>query len=95
VRTYIFMRRDLKMRRGKEIAQACHAVLGLGVEDQATVTLQAANERDLVLVSALALEKGWPCYSVRDAGRTEVEPGTVTCTAISAPEGTFEAFALY
>jgi PTH2 family peptidyl-tRNA hydrolase len=93
--TYILMRRDLKMRRGKEIAQACHAALGLGLSDCATITLQVETEADLLAAIDLAKKNGWNWYAVRDAGHTEVERGTMTCAAIRADRGAFKAFRLY
>jgi len=93
--TYILIRKDLKMRRGKEIAQACHAVLGLGLPDAATVTLQCEDKYDLSVSCGLAAERGWPYFIVRDAGHTEVKAGTMTCAAISAPRGAFDNLKLY
>lgn len=80
---YVVMRRDLNMRRGKEIAQACHAVLGLGVEDDgAVVGLQVPDLNGLYDLLHEAEVADINCHLVRDAGRTEIEPGTETCIAI-------------
>lgn len=83
---YIFMRRDLKMRRGKEIAQAAHAVIGLGVADRRIITLKATSEQDLVALEAQARAAGRPHHLVRDGGHTEVPEGTPTCIAILGGE---------
>lgn len=95
MKTYIFMRRDLKMRRGKEIAQACHAVLGLDLEDAPTVCLKCFDESELNKAIRVAIENKLDYYCVRDAGHTEVSRGTLTCAAIRAPEGLYNDFSLY
>lgn len=80
---YVLMRRDLGMRRGKEIAQACHAVLGLGSPDDGPlITLQVPDEASLQAAVREAREAGVFYYVVHDAGHTELPPGTVTCAAI-------------
>ena len=83
---YIFMRRDLKMRRGKEIAQAGHAVLGWGAEDRRIITLKIHSEEDLLALEAQAREEGRLHCLVRDGGHTEVPEGTPTCIAILGGE---------
>ena len=94
---YIFMRRDLKMRRGKEIAQACHAVMGLGAADRPVITLKATSEDSLLGVERLARGWGLKSYLVRDAGRTEIPPNTPTCIAVlGEPDGgQFNEWSLY
>ena len=85
---YIFMRRDLNMRRGKEIAQACHAVMGLGASDRPVITLKAMSEDSLLGLERLAFNHALRSYLVRDAGLTEIPPDTPTCIAIlGTPEG--------
>jgi PTH2 family peptidyl-tRNA hydrolase len=80
---YVVMRRDLGMRRGKEIAQACHAVLGLGASDSGPlIGLQVADFKGLQAILEEAEENGVGYYAVRDAGRTEIPSGTMTCAAI-------------
>jgi PTH2 family peptidyl-tRNA hydrolase len=84
---YIAIRRDLKMRRGKEIAQGVHAVAKLGyVEGAPVVVVQVA---DGVALSGLATEAGQhgvPSAVTRDAGKTEVAAGTMTAIAIGPVE---------
>ena len=94
---YIFMRRDLKMRRGKEIAQACHAVMGLGEPDCPVITLKAASEDDLLGIERTAREHGRKSHLVRDAGLTELAPGTPTCIAVLGEpgDGQFDEWQLY
>ena len=79
---YIFMRRDLKIRRGKEITQAGHAVLGLAAKDRPIITLKANSEEDLLALEARAREEGQSHCLLRDDGHTEVLEGTPTCIAI-------------
>ena len=94
---YIFMRRDLKMRRGKEIAQACHAIIELGVQDRPIITLKATSENDLLAIRRIADNHGLVNSLVRDAGRTEIPPDTPTCIAVlGAPGGgQFNEWQLY
>jgi peptidyl-tRNA hydrolase, PTH2 family len=80
---YVVIRRDLKMRRGKEIAQGIHAVARLGyVEGAPVVVLQAPDYEAMKLYAGEAAMADVPCAFTKDAGRTEVEPGTVTALAI-------------
>jgi len=83
---YIFVRRDLKMRRGKEIAQAAHAVIGLRADDRRIITLKANSEQDLLGLAAQSEADGRPYCLVRDGGHTEVPEGTPTCIAILGGE---------
>lgn len=95
---YIFMRRDLKMRRGKEIAQACHAVMGLGEwQDHPVITLKASSEDSLLGVERLARGHGLKSHLVRDAGLTEIPSGTPTCIAVLGEPtgGQFDEWQLY
>lgn len=84
---YVIIRRDLGMRRGKEIAQACHAVLALGAPDVGPlIALQAPDEKALLALHYEASNEDVMTYVVYDAGHTEVNPGTVTCVAIGPVE---------
>lgn len=80
---YVVIRRDLKMRRGKEIAQGIHAVAKLGyVPGLPLIVLQAANLFELAGMIGEAQDRGVPTAYTNDAGHTEVEPGTITAAAI-------------
>jgi PTH2 family peptidyl-tRNA hydrolase len=84
---YVVMRRDLAMRRGKEIAQACHAVLGLGAPDNGPlIGLQVVTKDELLLLVQEAIDAGVGHYMVYDAGHTEIPRGTLTCVAIGPVE---------
>lgn len=84
---YVVIRRDLKMRRGKEIAQGVHAVAKLGyVEGAPLVVLQTADGIGLSGLITEASQNGVPYAVTRDAGRTEVARGTMTAAAIGPVE---------
>jgi peptidyl-tRNA hydrolase, PTH2 family len=84
---YVVIRRDLKMRRGKEIAQGIHAMAKLGyVEGAPLVVLQATDWDHMSALSYEAERADVPYRYTRDAGRTEVEPNTITAMAIGPVE---------
>lgn len=68
-RLVILVNGDVKMSRGKYAAQAVHAALiAVGAHPHVPVIVLGAKRAD---IEALPIQ-------VRDAGRTEVEPGTLT-----------------
>ena len=84
---YVAIRRDLKMRRGKEIAQGIHAVAKLGyVEGAPLIVLQVPDFDALCLLAGEAESAGVRWAQTRDAGRTEVPQGAVTALAIGPVE---------
>lgn len=46
------------------------------------VVVRGGGEEDLKRIYGKCVEKGMPCSMVRDAGRTELEPGTLTAVAL-------------
>lgn len=91
----LVVRTDLDMGRGKIAAQVAHAAVaaalsGLGqrrllrwLEDgQPKVVLRAGSEEELAAVAAQAQAAALPVEVVRDAGRTQVPAGTMTCLAV-------------
>jgi PTH2 family peptidyl-tRNA hydrolase len=90
----IVARRDLGMGEGKLAAQVAHASLS-AYEDtgrrartewkgsgQKKVVLGADSESQLFELADKADTQGVPYAVVRDAGHTELEPGTVTALAV-------------
>lgn len=108
VRLAICIRKDLKMTKGKTVAQSCHATLacfrslsqsiqGMKIIDkwlyrgQAKITLQIENEEHLQELWMKAKELGVMACPIRDAGRTQVDPGTVTVIGIGpAPKSVLD-----
>ncbi|MDY6770979.1 MAG: peptidyl-tRNA hydrolase Pth2 [Candidatus Nanohaloarchaea archaeon] len=90
----IVLRQDLGLSEGKKISQACHACLGAfqkagndvinSWQDSGAkkVALKADDEETLRRLFEQAKRKDLPAYLVTDAGRTELEPGTVTCLGV-------------
>ncbi len=95
----LLMRTDLDMGRGKIAVQAAHAAVMAvlatrGSRDcrtwlddgQPKVVLRVSGEDELSRLAAAALAAGLPVELVRDAGRTQLAPGTPTCCAIGPAE---------
>ena len=90
----ILVRSDLKLPKGKMAAQAAHASVEatLKVSDSTVkawrqqgmpkIVLKVDNEKALYAYLQKAKDDGIITSSITDAGRTTVEPGTVTCGAI-------------
>lgn len=95
----LLVRTDLDMSRGKIAAQAAHAAVmavlatrgssdcaaWLG-EGQPKVVLRVSGEQELSRLATAARAAGLPVELVRDAGRTQLAPGTPTCCAIGPAE---------
>jgi PTH2 family peptidyl-tRNA hydrolase len=90
----IAARTDLGMGRGKLAAQVAHASLS-AYEDtdrktrtawkgsgQKKVVLKAKDESTLFELADSARREGLPHAIIRDAGHTQLEPGTVTTLAV-------------
>lgn len=90
----IVVRGDLGMSTGKLAAQVAHASLSAYERADAAavgewnrggekkVVLKASDERTLFELKETAEAAGLPAAIVRDAGHTQLEPGTVTALAI-------------
>lgn len=77
-RLVILTNDDLKMSRGKRCAQAVHAALmALGVHPGCPVIVLGASSKE---IEACPVQ-------IRDAGLTELEPGTLTAGVREAPDG--------
>lgn len=90
----ILARRDLGMGEGKLAAQVAHASLlayerasesartAWKQDGQTKVVLRVESETELFAIKEEAEAAGLPTGLVRDAGRTQLEPNTVTTLAI-------------
>lgn len=90
----IVVRKDLNMRKGKMVAQGSHASLGAYLDasvcnreawmqnGQTKICLGIDSEEALIEIFKEAHEANLPCYLVKDAGHTELPPGTLTAVAI-------------
>jgi peptidyl-tRNA hydrolase, PTH2 family len=97
----LVVRSDLGMGRGKLAAQAAHAAVsaalaGLGTPDfhawlrdgQPKIVLRADSEEQLRSIADQAVAAGLAVERIHDAGRTQIEAGTITCCAIGPAEST-------
>jgi PTH2 family peptidyl-tRNA hydrolase len=91
----IVLRTDLRMSAGKAAAQAAHAAVAAALttlgtpgfaawldDGQPKVVLRVAGPDELDDVVAAAGRSGLPVQTIADAGRTQLDPGTVTCCAV-------------
>ncbi len=90
----IIIRTDLKLSKGKLAAQASHAAVaalekadkkmaeGWKREGQKKVVLKVKNEAELVALKEKCSKLKINCSLIRDAGMTEVAPGTITALGI-------------
>ncbi len=93
----ILVRNDIKMTKGKVAAQVGHAAVNCALASrkktpskfnewydsgQAKVVLKVDSVRDLFEYKSIAETQGITCSVVTDAGRTQIDPGTVTCLGI-------------
>jgi len=93
----IVIRNDLKMGKGKIAAQACHASIEAFIraqkicpnvvkewlkEGQKKAVVKVNSEKELLEVFKEANIEGLPCSLIRDAGRTQLIPGTHTAVAV-------------
>ena len=94
----IVVRTDLGMGQGKLAAQVAHAALSAATEaddrterswrgsGQRKVVLAGSDEEAIHDVAERARIAGLPYAVIRDAGRTQLEPGTVTAVAVGPGE---------
>jgi len=90
----ILVRKDLKLSKGKMAAQASHASVEAVLEsNRADVStwrsqgmkksvLAVADKSELLKFKQSAKDAGLIVALITDAGRTHLEPGTITCLAI-------------
>jgi peptidyl-tRNA hydrolase, PTH2 family len=88
-------RTDLGMGKGKLAAQVAHAAVSAALRTQGSadfaawmrdgqpkVVLKVSGEEELLRVCTAATDAGLPVEPIQDAGRTQLEAGTLTCCAI-------------
>ena len=93
----IAVRTDIKMTAGKMAAQVGHGVLGaykLALKNrpddvemwecigQMKAVVRCDSEKSLMDVYDNAVKLGIPTEYIEDAGRTQVDPGTITVCAV-------------
>lgn len=87
----IVLNDNLEMSEGKKIAQACHASVSsykrtpediIQKWEEKGAKKVALNCGDIEKLAEEAAELELPFYIVKDAGRTEVEPGSKTALGI-------------
>lgn len=90
----ILVRNDLKLPKGKAVSQGAHAsveavfrsdkdkVSEWRKEGMAKIVLKVDDLKELQKYNQLAKDSGLTTALITDAGRTTVEPGTVTCLGI-------------
>jgi len=93
IKQVIVVRKDLKMSVGKIAAQCCHASLGAfenadkniiklwKKSGEKKIVLEAKNLDEIKELIKRAEKNGVNYFIVRDAGKTEVKKGTLTCVA--------------
>ena len=94
----IIVRKDLKWGKGKLASHAAHAAVGaMRLVDEDTlekwekegakkVVLKIENLKGLKDLYKKIKDSKFPSYLVRDAGRTQLKAGTVTCLGIGPVE---------
>lgn len=97
IKQVIIIRKDLNMRKGKMVAQGCHASLGAYNEaihvkgydivewdhtGQTKICVGVDSESELLMCFRMAKAIQIPAYLVLDAGRTEFKEPTHTAVAI-------------
>ena len=90
----ILVRQDLKLPKGKLASQVAHAAVACFAktgflkkkiwlaEGMKKVVLKVKDQKELINYHKLAKEARLTASIISDAGRTVVEPGTVTCLGI-------------
>lgn len=94
----LIVRKDLDMSCGKIAAQVAHAavecvlksdkrIVEKWIEEGAKkIVLKVNSLEELMRYYDLAVKEGLVACLIRDAGLTEVEPGTITCIGIGPDE---------
>lgn len=96
VKLVVVVRTDLGMGRGKIAAQVAHAAVAAALanrsrrgdfaawlaDGQPKVVLKVGSADELRDIVGKAAAARLPVEVIQDAGRTQLEPGTLTCCAV-------------
>lgn len=94
----IIIRKDLEMSVGKKCVQCCHAAIGAyektpkkirekwKKEGSKKVVLEINTKKELIEAFKKAEKLKIPSFLVKDAGLTELKPGTPTTLGIGPEE---------
>lgn len=97
----LVVRSDLNMSVGKVAAQCSHAAVALYKrlvlgnpnlladwehEGQKKVVVSCKSEEELNTLEKKAISISLPCHTIKDAGRTEVAPGSKTVLVVLGPD---------
>lgn len=93
----IIIRTDLELGKGKLAGQVAHAAVDSFIraksldlasvdkwlsEGAKKIVLKVSSEKELVQIFQDAKDAGLPCSLIRDAGKTQIDPGTITAVGI-------------
>lgn len=90
----ILIRQDLQLPKGKAAGQCAHAAVEAVLKSdsdiikkwrhigQKKIVLKVKDEKELYKYIQQAKDSGLTTSLISDAGKTVIEPGTVTCGAI-------------
>ena len=90
----ILVRKDLKMSKGKTAVQVAHGAVEAVLKSrksniskwrlfgQKKICLKVNSEKELYKNNQVAKDLGLKTALIKDAGRTELKPGTITVLAI-------------
>ena len=96
----ILVRKDIDMGKGKLVAQSLHAAIGAmrKVDNETIVKWESEGSKKIVLkiknideikeIENKLKKAKMPYFLVKDAGHTQVKPGTVTALGIGPVEET-------
>ncbi len=94
----ILVREDLKLDKGKMAAQVAHASVEAAlrsdkeivkqwrIKGMKKVVLKVKNKEELFKYNQIAKNNKLKTALITDAGKTRLEPGTLTCLAIGPDE---------
>jgi PTH2 family peptidyl-tRNA hydrolase len=94
IKQALVVRKDLKMSQGKLAAQCSHASVATYLkirrknldlaqrwveEGMKKIVLRVDSEKELLNYFTRCKTAGIPCELIKDAGHTQIKPGTTTC----------------